>query len=127
MSLDIDVKVTGPLLTGQAPAIVAQLSDEATEEIGRAAYAEVATNLDRSIRNPTPYYETQITLDTVGHDRKIHDRGVIYGSWLEGTSSRNQSTRFKGYASFRRAWQKIQRDAPLIADAAIRRGLARLG
>lgn len=126
MSLDIDMKLSGPFITGHAPEIIDQLMAEATEEVGRAAYAEVATNLDRSIRNPTPYYETQITLDTVGHDRKIHDRGVIYGSWLEGTSSRNQSTRFKGYASFRRAWQKIQRDAPLIADAAIRRGLARL-
>lgn len=126
MSLELDVKVTGALLTGHAPEVVAQMMDEATEEVGRAAFAEVHTNLDRSIKHPTPYYETQIQLATVGHDRRIDDRGVVYGGWLEGVSSRNQSTRFKGYASFRRAAQKINRDATRIADAAIHRMIARL-
>tara|TARA_R110002020_G_scaffold120129_2_gene273692 strand:- start:4930 stop:5358 length:429 start_codon:yes stop_codon:yes gene_type:complete len=32
----------------------------------------------------------------------IHDSDVVYGPWLEGTSTRNQSTQFKGYASFRK-------------------------
>jgi hypothetical protein len=32
----------------------------------------------------------------------LTDGGVIYGPWLEGTSSRNMTTRFKGYASFRK-------------------------
>lgn len=32
----------------------------------------------------------------------ISDGGVVYGPWLEGVGSRNQSTRFKGYFSFRR-------------------------
>lgn len=29
------------------------------------------------------------------------NRNAVYGDWLEGTSSRNQTTRFKGYNSFR--------------------------
>ena len=126
MTLEIDVKLSGPLLNGQSEAITAQMAEEATEEVARFAYAEVHFNLDQSIRNPTPYYETQIQLATVGHDRRIDDRGVIYGGWLEGTSSRNSSTRFKGYASFRRAAQKTNREATRIADAAIRRMMARL-
>ena len=40
----------------------------------------------------------------------VHDNGVIYGPWLEGTSSRN-SARFPGYASFRRAAQDTQKHA----------------
>jgi len=32
---------------------------------------------------------------------RIHDSGVVYGPWLEGTSRRNNTTRFKGYRSFR--------------------------
>jgi hypothetical protein len=39
----------------------------------------------------------------------ITDGGVIYGSWLEGTSSRNVTTRFKGYASFRKTEQWLQK------------------
>ena len=33
----------------------------------------------------------------------VSDNGVVYGAWLEGTSSRNDTTRFKGYRSFRNA------------------------
>jgi hypothetical protein len=39
----------------------------------------------------------------------ISDRGVVYGPWLEGTGSRNQTTRFKGYASFRRVRDWLER------------------
>jgi len=39
---------------------------------------------------------------------KISDNGVIYGPWLEGVGSRNATTRFKGYANYRRNVQQIQ-------------------
>ena len=39
---------------------------------------------------------------------RIDDGGVIYGPWLEGVSTRNQTTRFKGYFSFRRTSQWLQ-------------------
>jgi hypothetical protein len=32
----------------------------------------------------------------------ITDGKVVYGRWLEGVSSRNQTTRFKGYFAFRK-------------------------
>jgi len=55
---------------------------------------------------------------TVG---KIHDSGVVYGPWLEGTSARNQTTRFKGYAQFRKTkdWlEKTQMKPTLKKHAA---------
>ena len=123
---EIEIKLSGPFVTGKAGPAIAQMNDEIAEEVGRAAYAEVHTNLNASIKHPTPYYETQIELVTVGRDRRVDDRGVIYGGWLEGTSSRNQSTKFKGYASFRRATQKVTRDVQRIAAPAVRRLIARL-
>jgi len=52
----------------------------------------------------------------------VHDSNVVYGPWLEGISSRNKRTRFKGYGAFRRAksqlakkWEPIMRRR--IADA----------
>ena len=45
---------------------------------------------------------------------RIDDGNVIYGSWLEGTSSRNQTTRFKGYASFRRTAQYLNKEKKKI-------------
>ncbi len=45
----------------------------------------------------------------------IGDGGVVYGPWLEGTSSRNQSSRFKGYASFRRTAQWMRGQIPRLS------------
>ena len=44
----------------------------------------------------------------------VHDSGIIYGPWLEGVSSRNDATRFKGYRMFRNAVQDLNRIAPTI-------------
>lgn len=46
---------------------------------------------------------------------EITDSGVIYGPWIEGTSRRNETTRFKGYAAGRRTAQALQRMAPRLA------------
>lgn len=57
----------------------------------------------------------------------IGDGGVIYGPWLEGTSSRNETTRFKGYASFRRVAQWLQEKGRPVAEAHLARLNERLG
>ena len=47
----------------------------------------------------------------------ITDGKVIYGPWLEGVSSRNQSTRFKGYSSFRKTAQYLQKEVKVQANS----------
>ena len=56
----------------------------------------------------------------------IHDSQVIYGPWLEGTSSRNETTRFKGYAMFRNAKQQLERKKRGILEHRIQQALRRL-
>jgi hypothetical protein len=51
----------------------------------------------------------------------ITDGGVIYGPWLEGTSTRNQSTRFEGYGTFRKTAQHIQKNLRKIIAVPIAR------
>ena len=57
---------------------------------------------------------------------RIHDSNVVYGPWLEGASSRNRTTRFKGYAMFRRATQQLERMKVGIVQKHIARAIARL-
>lgn len=116
MPFDVKVSTHGPVLEGKAPQIVADYLRDALDEIAQQGYAEVMTNLNASIRNSTPYYETQIVVQNMGESRLIHDRGIIYGPWLEGVGSRNRSTRFKGYASFRRAAQTLEAKAGALAE-----------
>lgn len=42
----------------------------------------------------------------------VHDSGIVYGPWLEGVGSRNLTSRFKGYHTFRKVRDEIARKAP---------------
>lgn len=54
--------------------------------------------------------------------------GVVWGPWLEGTSKRNASTRFKGYHLFRDVRRQLQDGkAQEIADKALEELLPKLG
>lgn len=122
----VEVTLSGPLLDGRAGPIIAAMGRDMQEQIAAQGYADVMANLNASIRNPTPYYETQIVIQDRADDLVVHDRGVVYGPWLEGVGSRNAATRFKGYASFRRAFQTLERRAPVLAERVLGLYLARL-
>ena len=52
----------------------------------------------------------------------IHDNEVLYGPWLEGTGSRNSPrSSFKGYSSFRKTAQQLEKEASKILDRHIKR------
>lgn len=120
------VTLHGPLVSGAPRHVVRDMLDEATWEVGAQGLADVHHILDQKIRHPTPYYETQLTVQRVARDVVVHDRGVVYGPWLEGLSSRNQSTRFKGYAAFRTARQGLERKVPALVEPIVDRHLAAL-
>jgi hypothetical protein len=121
-----DVVVSGPLFDSRFGTEMAFMVEQAQYAVGNAVLERVQFNLDGSIRHPTPYYETQIIQQHRGVSEVIHDRGIVYGPWLEGTSRRNQTTRFKGYASFRRAAQEVQRLAPVLVGKIIGRYIGRV-
>lgn len=121
-----EVRVSGPLFDGRADAAVREYREAALDEVAGQGLANWQQHLDANIKYPTPYYETQITIERAASDRVVHDRGIIYGPWLEGTGSRNRSTRFKGYGSLRKATQELRQQAQGIVDAVLRRYLGRM-
>jgi hypothetical protein len=121
-----NVILTGPLFHDPAGALE-DIGDLIQVEVAQAAFTQVHTNLNARIQNPTPYYETQIVRQRLHTDEVVHDRGIVYGPWLEGVSRRNATTRFKGYHSFRLACQTVQARAAGIADRVVTRNLSRLG
>lgn len=66
------------------------------------------------------YWESQLSSDRVGDNREVSDN-AIYNCWLEGTSSRNQTSRFKGYRIWRQARQQLRQMAGPIARAVFAR------
>jgi hypothetical protein len=77
-------------------------------------------------KHPTGYYESRTVADVSSEPFKVWDSNVVYGPWLEGTGRRNQTTRFKGYHSFRKATQTIQRDVPRVVAPVLARVVAQL-
>jgi hypothetical protein len=116
------IRVSGPVFDRTADHDAEAFCHDLADQVSRQAYAEVMTNLDTSIRHPTPYYETQINIRNEAPGTKVvNDAGVVYGPWLEGVGSRNfPVTRFKGYAAFRRAVQATEAEVPRLAEHTIR-------
>lgn len=118
---------SGALTRGDASSVMAGFGADLAEPVAHQAYAEVHLNLDQSLRNPTPIYETTIVVDRSVPDFRVHDQDrMVYGPWLEGTGSRNATTRFKGYWSFRRAVQQVEVRVPELVRPVVEERLARL-
>ena len=121
------VTISGPFFDERNPAARRDLENDGLNRLGGQGVADVHQNLDASIRNPTPYYETQIATERDGDTQLVHDRGVIYGPWLEGVGSRNSPvTRFAGYFSFRRAAQTLEQQAPAVLRPLVDQCVGRL-
>lgn len=125
--VDVTIDFHGPFFSGRFPGLVADIVEEAQERVADAVLERVQYHLNAQIVHPTPYYETQIIHQRSGRYEVVHDRGIVYGPWLEGTSRRNQRSRFKGYASFRKARQDVERQVPVIVNQVVARNMGRLG
>ncbi len=75
----------------------------------------------------TGHYRRSIHGERKGTVGRIDDSRVIYGPWLEGTSSRNQTTRFKGYSSFRLTAQWLQQQTAKVLAHQVKRLIQKLG
>jgi hypothetical protein len=121
-SFGIHVELKGAVVEGRAAAVVDIMTRVALEDIADYAKYEVNMELINVLQHPTGYYESRITKERRGSGEiSINDSGVIYGPWLEGISSRNQTTSFKGYATFRRMRNRVAQKSTAIADAAVAR------
>lgn len=62
-------------------------------------------------------YTMPIVVGDPATDTIVTTELAMYGPWLEGTGSRNMTTRFKGYHGYRLAAGELDAEAEAIADA----------
>lgn len=125
--MDANVKLEGPIFGGGWNTRVDELMADLTETSGEVAKDLVLRNLDASLRNPTGAYRSRVTVDATRSFARVHDNRAVYGPWLEGTSSRNARTRFKGYANWRRATQEMERQVTRVGDEVVRQHIGKMG
>lgn len=127
LKVNVSVSVSGALADGTAHDAVRDWIDEAKKETADFAVRQLkAVGMDKTGR-ATGHYQSEIRTTLLTYNDLLISDPVIYGPWLEGTSERNQSTRFKGYRLWRQAKQAAQREAPQIAERLLPKYIERIG
>lgn len=96
------VRTRGPIFDGRANWLITQWA----EDTRRSFTLRVLDDLKSStsvFRAPTGRYRSLLHIEYGSFMSKVLPGRLPYVRWLEGTSRRNQTTRFKGYHLFRNA------------------------
>ena len=124
------VVVRGPLWDGEADAAVDRWLEETRKRVAdEGVLALKAFPMDKTGR-ARGGFEANVRRVTRGEVEAIPGpmiRGVVFTPWLEGTSRRNNSTRFKGYHLFRKIRMKLARDWRRDAQEDLERYIGDMG
>lgn len=120
------VSESGPVFDGRAVHEMQDASDEWVRNLATTGASVVRTNENTSFRTQTPHARMQVEAKADPPGWLIWDQNLIYGAWLEGVGSRNRTTRFKGYASFRRAVSTINARAVAIGQPVVARWVGKM-
>lgn len=121
MKITVDTHTTGPLFSGVARSIIMRGVERSEAEAAEAGQRTVRELGRQAFVVRTGHYESNVDIDRTLGGQRVHVDRVIYGPWLEGVSARNHTTRFKGYALFRRAGQSLERNIDRHVDRSVRR------
>jgi hypothetical protein len=129
----LDVEGRGPLFDGRADAALQDWARATTKAIADEGVTMLrAVPMNKTGRARGGFQANLHVLQRGGNGTEAQIpapmiRGVTWGPWLEGTSQRNDSTRFKGYHLFRQTRQALQKLAPEIGQAELDKILPRIG
>jgi len=122
----VDIDTSGPMFDGRASRAARDFTEASELEVAEQGADMIRAELKSVLRHPTGNYMSHISVRTETINHVVTDRGIVYGPWLEGTGSRNRTTRFKGYSVFRRTLQKLDRKAGSIAEKVLPAFLRRM-
>ena len=110
--LHVSTREEGALFNAaQRNRLMSDFVDELEEEGADWALNHIKGTFHASFRHPTGYYESHVRVHSGAAGAEVWDggqAGPVYGPWLEGVGSRNETTRFKGYHAFRKAAQALE-------------------
>lgn len=121
------VTLHGPLFEGGVPEKVQRAAEDVVRKLTELGVQRLTSAFPQGVPVKTGNYRRNVHPTIQGMQAQIDDSGVIYGPWLEGTSSRNDSTRFKGYSTFRKTSDWLQEQAPDVCKAAAEKLASELG
>lgn len=134
------IKATGPLFGNNVNKIIdnqgnravfqlVQMGEQRLDQMLRPRPAGVYLSVQQAQRGQasTGHYRRNLHGTVDGLNGRIDDGNVIYGPWLEGVSSRNKTTRFKGYHSFRLTAQWLRKRSTKVMEFHVTKMVRSLG
>src|SRR5215469_4003982 len=130
----LNVRVSGPLFDGRADRAVYDFLDAVKKDVaetGRDWIKLEAEGFDKSGRGGTGRASAGVVIKGSKFNDQIISGGIREGEyawpWLEGVSKRNETTRFKGYHTFRKNRLKLRKRWPEIAQHILPKYLPLMG
>jgi hypothetical protein len=124
------VVVHGPLWDGEADAAVTRWLEVTRKKVADEGVLMLkAFPMDKTGR-ARGNFEERVHRVTRGDVEAIpgpQESGVVWSPWLEGTTRRNVSTRFKGYGLFRKTRMQLARLWRRDAQAELERYIGDMG
>ena len=129
----INVDISGPLFKKGAKITRDAMEDAVQElvELGedrldrglrpRPAGVYLSAQQARPGKASTGHYRRNVSGEVQGLRGRIDDGGVVYGPWLELGGGR-----FKGYATFRRVGQWLEKKADDVLEKHVRKAVQRM-
>lgn len=117
----------GPMF-GDPSAIVQTNLEQMRLVVADVAEVRVRTHLSTHQRIQTGFNVSHVQTRNISADRTdVLNSNAVYGPWIEGTGSRNRTTRFKGYRTFRTIGQEMRTQAGSIIAPHVRSMISELG
>lgn len=108
MTIRVSATATGPILDGLGPERVEAAVADIVREVTELGMQRLTSAFPTGVPVVTGNLRRNIHPTIAGPMAQIDSGGVVYAAWIEGTSSRNESTRFKGWGTYRKATQYLQ-------------------
>ena len=131
LKIEVHLDVSGPLADGRADRVLGEWARNTSQALGDEAVRLLREfPMDKTGRATGAFqrelHAVQSSRNTV-IVRGPQEKGVAWSPWLEGTTERNRSTRFKGYHLFRKTRQQLDDKAPDIGQRELEKLLPQIG
>lgn len=122
-----DVTVSGPIFDGRASQASRDYANHLQEALADKAADMVRARMDSSFKHNEGKYVSSIHVESDSAHASVTDSSAfVYGPWLEGVGSRNETTRFRGYHTMREVTSDVDALAEGFADEELQPYLERM-
>lgn len=131
LRVKVDCRVSGPVADGSADKAAQEWAENTTQALADQGVELLkAFPMDKTGRSRGGFEGALKTARVSPTQTRIpgpQERGVTWSPWLEGTSKRNESTKFGGYKLFAKTRLQLQKLAPQIAQEELDKVIGQMG